>query len=105
VLPRDVPANPKLLRALQRELLIRGVPLFWWTDVHFGDPWFAAAHLVGVGGIMSGETLSMDFQPTGSFGDDAKAAVDSNLGAKLDWPANPMTRSQAAQWIVAQLDW
>jgi hypothetical protein len=105
VLPRDVPANPKLLRALQKELLARGVPLFWWTDVHFGDAWFTAAHLVGVGGIMSGETTSMDFQPSDTFGDDAKAGVNANLGTNLNWPTNPMTRAQAAQWIVAQLGW
>jgi hypothetical protein len=61
VLPCNVSANPKLLRTVQKQLLTRGVPLFWWNDVHFGDAWFTAAHLVGVGGIMSGEATSMDF--------------------------------------------
>lgn len=105
VLPRNVPSNKKILRTYQRQLLNRGVPLFWWTDVHFGDPWFAATHLCGVAGIMSGETDSMDFQPNDDFGDDAKAAVDANLGTNLNWPPNTMTRAQAAQWIVTQLGW
>jgi hypothetical protein len=102
---RAVAANAASLRAFQKQLLARGVPLFWWTDVHFGDPWFAAAHLVGVAGIMSGETSSMNFQPNDRFNDAAKAAVDSNLGRALNWPATAMTRAQAAQWIAAQLGW
>jgi hypothetical protein len=102
---RDVTANEAALRAFQKQLLARGVPLFWWTDVSFGDPWFTAAHLVGVAGIMSGETSSMNFQPNDPFDDAAKAAVDSNLGRSLGWPATAMTRAQAAQWIAAQLGW
>jgi hypothetical protein len=102
---RDVTANEAVLRAFQKQLLARGVPIFWWTDVNFGDPWFTAAHLVGVAGIMSGETSSMNFQPNDPFDDAAKAAVDSNLGRSLGWPATAMTRAQAAQWIAAQLGW
>jgi hypothetical protein len=102
---RGVTANETALRAFQKQLLARGVPLFWWTDVHFGDPSFTAAHLVGVARIMSGETSSMNFQPNDPFDDAAKAAVDSNLGRALSWPATAMTRAQAAQWIAAQLGW
>lgn len=102
---RGVTANGATLRAFQKQLLARGVPLFWWTDVHFGDPWFTAAHLVGVAGIMSGETSSMNFQPNDPFDDAAKAAADSNLGRPLSWPATAITRAQAAQWIAAQLGW
>jgi FAD dependent oxidoreductase len=105
VSPRGVAASKASLRAFQTELLARGVPLFWWTDIHFGDPWFTAAHLVGVAGIMSGETGTMDFQPNDPFDDAAKAAVESNLGRTLNWPATAMTRAQAAQWVVAQLRW
>lgn len=105
MLPRAVPDSETSLRAFQNRLLERGVPLYWWTDVHFGDSWFSAAHIVGVAGIMSGESGSMDFQPNDPFNDAAKNAVDANLGRNLDWPATPMTRAQAAQWIVAQLGW
>ncbi|HXM18321.1 MAG TPA: FAD-dependent oxidoreductase [Candidatus Tumulicola sp.] len=103
--PADVPGNQSLLRSLQKRLLARGVPLFWWTDITNADQAFAAVHLVGVAGIMSGEGTSMNFQPNDDFGDDAKAAVESNLGKKLNWPPSDMTRSQAALWIVQQLNW
>lgn len=103
--PADIPGTLTSLRVFQRRLLARGVPLFWWTDIRYGDPAFAAAQLVGVGGIMRGESDKMDFQPSDVFGDDAKAAVDANLGRTLNWPDNEMTRSQAARWIVQQLNW
>jgi hypothetical protein len=103
--PHDVAASEPTLREFQKQLLAHGVPLFWWTDVHFGDSWFTAAHLVGVAGIMSGETNSMNFQPNDAFDDAAKTAVDNNLGRTLNWPTTAMTRAQAAQWIVAQLGW
>jgi hypothetical protein len=105
VWPAQVSKDDASLRAFQKQLLVRGVPLFWWSDVQAGDAWFAAAHLVGVAGIMSGASPSMDFQPNDTFGDDAKAAVDANLGRPLDWPSSTLTRAAAAQWIVAQLGW
>jgi hypothetical protein len=105
VQPAAVPGNQALLRSLQRRLLARGMPLFWWTDITNGDQAFTAVHLIGVAGIMSGESTSMDFKPNDDFGDDAKAAVESNLGRSLNWPPTAMTRAQAAQWIVQQLNW
>lgn len=104
VTPASVPNDANLLRAFQQRLLARGVPLFWWTDITFGDAAYAAAHLVGVAGIMSGESsTSMDFQPSDPFGDSAKAAVEYKLGRSLNWPAGDLTRAQAAQWICTQL--
>ncbi len=49
VAPANVPADAGLLRAFQERLLARGVPLFWWTDVAFGDAAYAAAHMLGRG--------------------------------------------------------
>jgi len=103
VSPADVPHDSGLRRDYQTWLLARGVPLYWWTDIAFGDPAFAAAHLLGVAGVMSGESTSMDFQPNDAFGDDAKSAVESNLGRPLPWPAQEMTRGEAAAWIVTHL--
>jgi len=103
VLPKDVPADTALLRVFQRELLSAGVPLFWWTDVVFGDAAYEAAHLCGVAGIMSGTGSDMNFQPQDDFGFSARAAVDAKLGRTLNWPLEEMTRAQAAAWILSQL--
>lgn len=103
VSPADVPGNAQLLRAFQQRILARGVPIFWWTDITFGDPAYAAAHIVGAAGIMHGESASMDFQANDPFADSSKTAVENNLGRTLQWPAQPMTRGEAAQWILTQL--
>jgi hypothetical protein len=103
--PAAVPSDPALLRKFQRGLLSCGVPLFWWTDVAYGDPGFQAAHLCGVAGIMHGEANDLNFQPQDDFGESSRSAVDSNLGRQLDWPSGDMTRAQAAAWIVSQLGW
>ncbi len=44
VAPGGYPSDASKLRAYQQRLLRRGAPIFWWTDVRFGDAWFAAAH-------------------------------------------------------------
>jgi hypothetical protein len=105
--PSAIVGDPTMLRQYQKVLLARGVPLFWWTDVQFGDPWFAAVHLLGVAGIMSGPGPAMDFAPRAPLDDATKTGVDANLGTDLGWPSESAswTRGQAASWIVAQLGW
>lgn len=105
VLPSKVPNDATLLRKYQRGLLSSGVPLYWWTDITFGDPAFAPAHLCGVAGIFNGDGTDMNFDPQADFGASSRAAVDANLGRSMNWPAGSMTRAQAAAWIVAQLGW
>jgi len=102
VTPADVPQNAGLLRDFQQRLLARGIPIFWWTDLTFGDPSYAAAHVLGAAGVMSGEG-DLGFHANDAFGDDAKGAVEANLGRSLNWPPGDFTRGQAAQWIVTQL--
>jgi hypothetical protein len=105
VQPRAIPNDANLLRKYQRALLDAGVPLFWWSDVAFGDSAFTGANLCGVAGIMSGEGNDLTFDPQGDFGASARAAVDANLGRSMNWPSQAMTRAQAATWIVSQLGW
>lgn len=103
--PSAVPSDSALLRKFQRELLSAGVPLFWWTDLAFGDPGFEAAQLCGIAGIMHGEADDLNFHPQDDFGASSRAAVDANLGRKLNWPDGDMTRAQAAAWLVSQFGW
>jgi hypothetical protein len=105
VLPNQIPNDAVLLRKYQRGLLAAGVPLYWWTDIAFGDPAFEATQLCGVAGIMSGDGADMDFHAQDDFGASARAAVEANLGRSMNWPAGLMTRAQAAAWIVSQLGW
>lgn len=102
-LPQAIPSNTRLLRKFQRVLLSAGVPLYWWTDVPFGDGAFAATQLCGVAGIMSGEENDLDFRSQDNFGQSERVAVEANLGVSLSWPDGTMTRAQAAAWIVSQL--
>jgi hypothetical protein len=103
VLPHAIPNDAPTLRRFQRELLGVGVPIYWWTDVAFGDPAFEAVQLCGAAGIMSGEGNDLNFRPQDDFGQNSRAAVDANLGRSLNWPAGHMTRAQAAAWIISQL--
>jgi hypothetical protein len=103
--PRSVPSDAKLLRAFQRSLLSVGVPIYWWSDMAFGDPGFEAANLCGVGGVMRGEFNDLNFRPQDVFGASSRTAVEANLGRNMHWPHQEITRAQAATWIATQLGW
>jgi hypothetical protein len=105
IAPGTIPGDQALLRSFQRTLLRAGVPLFWWVDVPVGSAYFDAAHLVGIAGIMSGDGTSLDFRPSDLIDEASRAAINDKLGRDMNWPGTPMTRAQAAQWIVQQLGW
>ena len=92
-----------LLKAYQHALLAQGIPLFWWSDISVDDPVFAAAHLLGVNGIMSGDD-QMHFLPNDLLTAQEKAFVEGAVGHALNWPAANLTRRQAAAWLVQELD-
>ena len=103
VSPAAVPATPTLLKAFQHLLLAAGVPLYWWTDITSDLPEFAAVHLLGVNGIASGFD-DMSFRPNQPLTAQDQQDINGAVGQQLNWPANPMTRGQAAQWVVQQLN-
>ncbi|MGA8532769.1 MAG: FAD-dependent oxidoreductase [Candidatus Tumulicola sp.] len=105
VAPNQYPSDGAKLRRYQQRLLRRGAPIFWWTDVHFGDAWFAAAHLMGVAGIMTGTDSTMNFNPAEPFPAGDQAAVNEKIGQSLDWPSGSVTRGTTAEWLVGQLGW
>lgn len=98
VLPRDVVGQEHLLRGYQRALVAAGVPLFWWTDVPYGDPAFEATQLAGATGMMTGDGNSeMKFFPGTALTDAARAALVAKAGTSI--PADVATRGDAARWL------
>jgi hypothetical protein len=99
--PQAVVSSPSLVIQYQKLLLAQGVPIFWWSDVLYSDPYFAAAQILGVQGIFTG-TTQLEFGP-----DDVLTAVEiSDLTQRIapkvpSWPAGEITRSQAAMLLAA----
>jgi len=97
-LPRDVVTQSHLLRGYQRALVTAGVPLFWWTDVVYGDPEFAATQLAGATGMMTGDGNSeMKFYPANALSAAERSALAAKAGAAL--PVDVATRGDAANWL------
>jgi len=103
--PAQAVTTDPLLPRYQNALLSRGVPLFWWSDVSYGDPAWRHIQMCGVRGIFKGYADSLRFGPCESFDDAAKAAIEQSVGKPMSWPDGPMTRSQAAQVVAAQMGW
>ncbi|BDE05920.1 FAD-dependent oxidoreductase [Vulcanimicrobium alpinum] len=101
-LPRNVATSADLLEQFQKTLLDVGVPVFWWTDVPYGDPLFAAVQMLGVRGIVSGYD-DMRYGPHDVLEKADQVAIDERLGSPTDWPSDPITRGDAAQLIASQL--
>ncbi|BDI33488.1 FAD-dependent oxidoreductase [Capsulimonas corticalis] len=102
IAPAAVPADPAALKAFQHGLLGAGVPLFWWTDITEDSPYFAAVHLLGINGLVSGYS-DMSYRPNNLLTDEDRQDLDNAVGQALPWPDAPMTRGQAARWLVQQL--
>ena len=99
--PAAVVTRTHLLRGYQRTLIAAGVPLFWWTDVAYGDAAFASAQLAGATGMMTGDGNSaMTFGPAAILTDAARAALAADAGTAI--PTEVTTRGQAAEWLDAQ---
>ncbi len=104
VLPAQAHANAARIAAFQLRLLEQGVPIFWWDDLDYdADPTtFTAAHLLGVRGYFSNPN-NLHFRPHDTIAQSERDAVNSHAGRQLPWPANAMTRAQAAAWVHAEL--
>ncbi len=103
VAARDVAQTPDHLRAYQHALLEAGVPLFWWSDIPSDSPVFAAVHLLGVHGIVSGYD-DMSFRPNNPLTDEERQEIEGSVGQALNWPSQSMLRGQAALWLAQQLN-
>ena len=104
VTPANVLAQKPLLREFQHALLDAGVPLYWWTDVGFGDAagLFAPSQLAALAGLIA-RPQSLAFSGHDAFGAAERAAAEKVAGAALPWPSETMTRADAARWLVQHL--
>jgi hypothetical protein len=60
--PHAVHEDDRLLRAFQRRILERGLPIFWYVDlVQRGDALFVAAQLAAVSGLLAADPDSLEF--------------------------------------------
>lgn len=102
--PAAVFGSADLLVQYQNQLLNRGVPLFWWSDIQ-GHPFWNHIMMAGTKGAFTGDPDSLAFRPDDPFDDAAKAAVQANVGKQINWPAGNLTRAQAAQAVAIQMGW
>lgn len=104
VTPKDAWTDAGRVTALQRRLLARGAPIFWWADVRFEDDAqaFAAIHLLAVRRIFEGDG-TLDFHPGDPITQAERDGIDAKENVGFPWPDGPMTRAEAAVWLCGQL--
>ncbi|MDB5028287.1 MAG: hypothetical protein JWO66_1976 [Candidatus Eremiobacteraeota bacterium] len=96
--PHDVAGDGHNMRSFQRALLAAGVPLFWWTDVRYGDALWPAVQLLGATRTMTGDgNLEMKFNPDDALSAESRAGLEARVGRPL--PAGALTRGQTAKWL------
>ncbi len=103
VTPAAVLDDPAMLKTFQKMLVEAGVPLFWWSDVPFGHPAFAAAQMLGAAGLFTGNGEDLRFQPDAPFPISEQQDFTQSLERDLAWPAGSLTRAEAALWLAQEL--
>ncbi|HWQ15341.1 MAG TPA: FAD-dependent oxidoreductase [Roseiflexaceae bacterium] len=116
VTPHEVAGRKPLLLALQRRLLLRGVPLAWAVDVPEGHPAFAATQLLLVRGALAAGTPrfdSLEVRPDAPLTGAEAAAMLRALCDLLDiaykscpprWETAPDAVASGEEWRAALRD-
>ena len=99
--PFSVYATPTMLRQLQYQLLQRGIPLAWTTDVPLTHQLFESAQLVVTRGAIQSEStrhhsLALDLHRSLSVGE-VIHMVQVCLQRKVDWPDSDNTAT--SDWV------
>jgi hypothetical protein len=105
--PAQVVATDAQLAAYQANLVSRGIPIFWWTDISVDHPQFAAIQMMGVRQIFSGDAGVLTFNPNGPFTAQEQQDIDAAIGQTLPWPSPTqptLTRAAAAAFVAQQLN-
>lgn len=97
--PSAVYSTPALLRGFQRELLLQGVPLYWFEDLPDGHPAWAAAQFLALTGTWPGAPRHLRFEPETQ----ATAAEVQQVcqRAGMEAPAEPLSRGDLARQVAA----
>lgn len=96
--PVNVAHDRELLRRYQLRLVQRGIPLFWFTDIHPSHPDFEAIQYLGVRRIVEGSELP--FRPDDAM--DEKTAITWSRNAGLRGKSGPPQVPLAAAETRAQ---
>ena len=99
-----VAANPNLVQSYQKLLLGAGIPLFWWSDVHFGHPAFEATQRLGIAQVFHGNGRDLQFDVDTVLTTADAQALAARTGVTAPPPQPNMTRGQAAIWLAGQLN-
>lgn len=91
--PLAVSRDPRLLRSYQNRLALRGIPLFWFTDLHPAHPDFAAIQYLGVRRIL--DVPELPFRPEDAMDEESARAWSKNAGCEVA-PMEGETRAQYA---------
>ncbi len=97
--PRAVHAAPKMVRALQRDLLEDGVPLAWLIDVPVGRPDFTATQRLVMAGGYGANADVLEFGPTEQIDAEERARwIEQSAGPGVEDPmgAGPVTKAAFA---------
>ncbi|MGH9469325.1 MAG: FAD-dependent oxidoreductase [Terriglobia bacterium] len=109
VTPAKIDVIPGLVAELQRKLLIRGAPVFWFDDLPPQSTAFAAAQFLAVRGIFGPNSRDLHFNPRQpvSRAEAAEALRRAGLSPGTSADSLPqgavMTRAQFAIWLAARL--
>jgi hypothetical protein len=63
VSPAEVYRQKELLRRFQGALAAQGVPLYWFIDLPYGHPAFAAVQTLAAAGVITGDATDLLFRP------------------------------------------
>jgi hypothetical protein len=75
--PREIVADPALIRKLQGFITRNGVPIFWFDDISHDDPDFEAIQVMATTGVIRSENANnLNFKPYGSV---SRAVVSTAL--------------------------
>jgi hypothetical protein len=98
--PQTVATTDASVVALQRRLVARGVPLFWWIDVDSSMNCFAAVQMLGVRGVVSGDPGSLAFRPSDTITVQEQQDLQTAAGVPIAWPQGSQTRGDAAVMVA-----